>query len=120
MARSDSDHRDHQKYLTGHDHDGTVAGVTTPARTWQCLGVPIDCVAQPGGTELAPDSLRHAGVGDGPPLIDLGDTRSRLRDPFTLSWFTGADDADDAKEAAPYEVIVTTTMEGEPAASSSC
>ena len=55
--------------------------MTTPARTWQCLGVPIDCVAQPGGTELAPDSLRHAGVGDGPPLIDLGDTRSRLRDP---------------------------------------
>ena len=48
-----------------------------------------DRVAQPGGTELAPDSLRHAGVGDGPPLIDLGDTRSRLRDPVRDHHETG-------------------------------
>ena len=54
--------------------------MTTPARTWQCLGVPIDCVAQPGGTELAPTRSGTPGSATAP-LIDLGDTRSRLRDP---------------------------------------
>ena len=41
------------------------------------LGVPIDSVGEPGGTELGPDSLRERLGSSGIP--DAGDTRTRLR-----------------------------------------
>ena len=41
------------------------------------LGVPIDSVGEPGGTELGPDALRERLADAGIP--DAGDTRTRLR-----------------------------------------
>jgi arginase len=41
------------------------------------LGVPIDSVGKPGGTELGPDSLRERFADAG--ILDDGDTRTRLR-----------------------------------------
>jgi arginase len=41
------------------------------------LGVPIDSVGEPGGTELGPDALRQRMAGSGIP--DDGDTAQRLR-----------------------------------------
>jgi arginase len=49
------------------------------------LGVPIDCTGQPGGTELAPDALRRAGVIERVGAVDAGDApvaiRGTVRDP---------------------------------------
>ncbi len=50
-------------------------------RTWNLLGVPIDSVAEPGGTELGPEALLAAGLTDLAPLIDHGSTVTQLRDP---------------------------------------
>ena len=50
-------------------------------RSWHCLGVPIDCTAQPGGTELAPNVLRQQGLGTSGRFVDLGDTETQLRTP---------------------------------------
>jgi arginase len=41
------------------------------------LGVPIDSVGQPGGTELGPEALRERFAGSG--IADAGDTKTRLR-----------------------------------------
>ena len=41
------------------------------------LGVPIDSVGKPGGTELGPDALRERMADSGIP--DDGDTAQRLR-----------------------------------------
>jgi arginase len=49
----------------------------SPARPLTLLGVPIDSVGEPGGTELGPDALRERLAGAGIP--DDGDTRQRLR-----------------------------------------
>jgi arginase len=49
------------------------------------LGVPIDCTGEPGGTELAPDALRRAGVIERLGAVDAGDApvaiRGTVRDP---------------------------------------
>jgi arginase len=51
------------------------------------VGVPIDSLGRPGGTELAPDALRSAGVVDALGAIDAGDLDVRIvgadRDPST-------------------------------------
>jgi arginase len=46
-------------------------------RALRLLGVPIDSVGEPGGTELGPDALRERLAPAG--LPDAGDTRQRLR-----------------------------------------
>lgn len=61
--------------------------MTPQNRTWRLIGVPIDCVGLPGGTELAPTALRDAGLVSATGVEDLGDTDIRLttpdRDPDT-------------------------------------
>lgn len=51
------------------------------------VGVPIDSVGAPGGTELAPDALRRAGIVDAVGALDVGDLDVRIvgtdRDPAT-------------------------------------
>jgi arginase len=48
-----------------------------PERPLTLLGVPIDSVGRPGGTELGPGSLRPRFAGTGIP--DAGDTETKLR-----------------------------------------
>lgn len=54
-------------------------GRTSAARTDRLtlLGVPIDSVGKPGGTELGPDALRERLAPAG--ILDTGDTEARLR-----------------------------------------
>lgn len=49
-------------------------------RNWNMLGVPIDSVGEPGGTELGPQALLDAGLLDRSALEDRGATAARLRD----------------------------------------
>jgi arginase len=43
------------------------------------LGVPIDCIGRPGGTELAPMALRTAGVRERLTASDVGDVKAAIR-----------------------------------------
>ena len=54
-----------------------MQGAEASKRPLTLLGVPIDSVGQPGGTELGPDALRERFAPAGIP--DAGDTRTRLR-----------------------------------------
>lgn len=55
--------------------------MSSRTRTWRLLGVPIDCIARQGGTELAPDALRAGGLVARARLEDVGDAQTRLRTP---------------------------------------
>jgi arginase len=53
--------------------------MTSRTRAWRLLGVPIDCIAFQGGTELAPGALRASGLVAQARLEDAGDAQTRLR-----------------------------------------
>jgi arginase len=57
------------------------------ARQPVIVGVPIDCVGRPGGTELAPEALCSTGIVDAVGAVDAGDLDVRIvgadRDPST-------------------------------------
>src|SRR5258706_6321039 len=52
---------------------------------WVAIGVPIDCVGRPGGTELSPGALRRSGILEALGADDGGDLEVRIdssaRDP---------------------------------------
>jgi arginase len=50
-------------------------------KTWSIIGVPIDGLGVPGGTELSPAALRTAGLVQALAAQDLGDLPVRIVDP---------------------------------------
>jgi arginase len=64
--------------------DGWIAGVLVQR---VIVGVPIDSLGRPGGTELAPGALRSTGIAGAVGAIDVGDLDVRIvgadRDPST-------------------------------------
>lgn len=52
-----------------------------PVGAFAVLGVPIDCLGRPGGTELSPAALRDAGLVERLAAADLGDLPVRIDSP---------------------------------------
>lgn len=70
-------------------------------RTWNLLSVPIDSVGKPGGTELGPEALLAAGLGDAVELGRRDATLTLLRDP----------ERDPASGVVSYPAVVELTRE---------